>query len=99
MHAALAEFQEGFAVQRERLRDRAGAIGGVDDIIDDFQPVRVGDLACTPGAQVVSIAIEHHHGGISALEDIDTVLQIGGHPTDQAKFFPSGNLRKSRISS
>ena len=29
---ALAEFQQGLAVQRERLRDRAGTIGGVDGV-------------------------------------------------------------------
>src|SRR3984893_13916331 len=33
MLAALAELQDGFAVQRERLRDRVRAIGGVDDVV------------------------------------------------------------------
>ena len=94
MHAALAEFQQGFAVQRERLRDRVGAVGGVNDVIDDFQPVRVGDLAGAPGGEVVAVAVEHHHRGVLALEHIDAVLQVGRHPADQAEFFPVGEFEE-----
>jgi hypothetical protein len=52
MLAARAELQQQLAVQRERLRDRGGAVGRVDDVVDDFQAMRVRDLAAAPGAQV-----------------------------------------------
>ena len=74
VHAALAEFQQWFAIQRERLRDRVGAIGGVDNVVDDLQAMRVRDLAAAPGAEVLPVAIEHHDRGVLALEDVDAVL-------------------------
>ena len=94
MHAALAEFQQGLAVQRERLRDRAGTIGGVDDVVDDFQPVGISDLAGAPGTQVFSLPVEYHHRRILALEYVDAILRIGCHPADQPEFFSIRQFEK-----
>ena len=94
MNAALAELQKGFAVQRERFRDRVGAVGGVDGVADDLEPVRVGDLARTPGAQVFAIAIEHHDRRVLALEDIDAVVIIGRHPADQPERLSVGQFQE-----
>ena len=85
MPAARAELQQGFAVERERLRDRVGAVGRVNRVADDFQTVRIGDLAAAPGAQVLALPVEHHDRGILALEDVNAVLRIGRHPADQPK--------------
>ncbi len=74
MHTAPAELQEGFAVQRERLRGRVGAIGGVDHVVDDFQTMRVRDLTAAPGAEVLPLAVEYHHRGILALEYVNAIL-------------------------
>src|SRR5580700_10956096 len=87
MDAALAERQQRLAVQGERLRHRVAAIGGVDDVVDDFQPVRVGDLAAAPRAQVLAFAVEHHHRRILALEYVDAVLRVGRHPADHPELF------------
>ena len=81
--AALAELQQGLAVQGERLRDRVGAIGRVDHVTDDLQAVRVGDLAAAPGTQIFPLAVEDHNGGILALEHINAVPPIGRYPADQ----------------
>jgi hypothetical protein len=94
MHAPLAKLQQNLAVQRERLRDRIGAVGGVDDIVHDLQPVRIGDLTGAPCAQVLSVAVEHHDRGVLALEDVDAVLRIGRHPADQAEPFSVGEFEK-----
>jgi hypothetical protein len=94
MHAALAELQQGLAVEGERFCDGAGAVGGVDDVIDDFQPVRVGDLAGAPGAQIGAVAVEHHHRRVLALEDVDAVLRVGGYAADQAEPFSVGEFEE-----
>jgi hypothetical protein len=92
MLAALAELHERLAVQRERLGDRVGAVGGVNGIADNFQTVRVGDLAAAPGAEILAVAVKDHDRRVLALEDIDAVLRIGRHPTDETKGFPGGQF-------
>src|SRR6516162_2371095 len=92
MPAALAELQERLAIQGERLGDRVGAVGGVDGIADDFQAMRVGDLAAAPGAEILAFAVKHYDRRVLALEDIDTVLRISRHPADQTEGFPGGQF-------
>ena len=87
------------AVQGERLRDRVGAICGVDDVADNFQTMRVDNLAAPPGAQVLPLAVEHYDRRVLALEDVDAILRIRRHPADQHAGCPTSNLQKSRISS
>jgi hypothetical protein len=74
MDARLAKRQQGFAVQRERPDDGVGAIRGVDDVVDDFQTMRVLDGAAAPGAQIFPFAVEYHHRGVLALEYVNPVL-------------------------
>src|ERR1700720_289436 len=83
MLAARAELQQYLAVQGKRLRDRVGAIGGVDDVTDDFQTVRVGDLTAAPRTQVLALAVEHYDRRVLALKYVNAVLRIGRHPADQ----------------
>src|SRR3984893_8151929 len=94
MDAALTELQEGLAVQGERFRDRVGAIGGVDNIVDDFQTMRIGDRAAAPGAQVLPLPVEYHHRGILALEYVNPILRIGRHPADQPEGLPGGQFEE-----
>jgi hypothetical protein len=94
MHAALAQLQEGLAVQGKRLRDRVGAIGRVDDVVDDFQTMRVGDRAAAPGAQVLALAVEDQHRGILALEYVNAVLRICRHPANQAERLSGGQFEE-----
>ena len=50
-----------------------GSVGGVDDVVDDLQAVRVPDLTGAPGADVGSIAVEDDDRWILALKDIDAI--------------------------
>jgi hypothetical protein len=74
MRAARPELQERLAVQVERLRDRVRAVGGVDDIADDFQTVRVGDLTAAARAQILALAVEHYDRRVLALKYVNAVL-------------------------
>ena len=94
MHAPLPQLQERLAVQGERFRDRVGAVGRVDDIADDFQTMRVGDLATAPGAQVLAVAVENHDRRILALKDVNAVLRIRRHPADQPEGLSLGQFEE-----
>ena len=92
--AALTELHQRFAVEGEGLGDRVGAVGRVDRVADDLQPVRVGDLAAAPGAEIFAVAVEHHDRRIPALEHVDVVLRIGRHPADQPERFAVGRFEE-----
>jgi hypothetical protein len=92
MHAALAEHHQRPPIERKRHRDRVGPIGGVGHVIDDFQSVRFLHRADAPAAEVVAVAVEHHHRRILALKHIDTILRIGRHAADHAKGLALGHL-------
>ena len=80
-----AEPQQDLPVEGERLRDGIRTIGGVDDVVDDFQAVRVGDLAGAPGAEPGAVAVEDDDRRVPALEDVDAVLTVGGDAAYQAE--------------
>jgi len=85
MGARRPKRQQGLAIERERLRDRIGAIRRIDDIPDDLQAVRVLDRTAAPGAEVFPLAIEDDHRRILALEDINAVLRVRRHPANQSE--------------
>src|SRR5690349_13849115 len=48
----------------------------------DVEPVRAAEHALSPGAQEVSLAVEHHHRMFPAVENVNLVLAVhrdGGH--------------------
>src|SRR5271166_2960933 len=56
--------------------------------VDDFQTVRVSDLAAAPGTEVLPVAVEDHDRRILALEHVNAVLRIRRHPADQPERLP-----------
>jgi hypothetical protein len=50
------------------------------------------EQALAPRPQEVAVAVEHDHGMLPAVEDIDTVLAVDGHRRDVAKFPAVGQL-------
>src|SRR5215467_9060348 len=51
-----------------------GAIERVGCI--DVEPVRAAEHTLAPGAQEISLAVEHHHGMLSAVENVNLVLAV-----------------------
>src|SRR5262245_14945374 len=52
-------------------------IGAIERVVCvDVEPVRAAEHALPPGAQKVSITVEHHHGMLPAVENIDLVLAV-----------------------
>jgi len=74
----LPSSENDFATESER----------VDGVADDFQTVRVGDLAAAPGSQILAIAVKDHDRRVLALKDVDPVLLVGRDPTDQPEGLP-----------
>jgi hypothetical protein len=89
-----AELQRHLAVQGERLCDRVGAVGRVNRVADDLEAVGIGDLARTPGAEIFTVAVEHHDGRVSPLKDIDAVLRVGRDPADQPEGLAVGRFEE-----
>src|SRR5215510_1167333 len=80
--AARAEDHQGLAVQRELEGDVVVAIGQIDHVVDDGDPVWVPDGAVTPRGQIFAVAIEHDDRWILSLEGVDAVLRVGRDRTD-----------------
>src|SRR5262249_35238714 len=89
MHPALADYLQGLAVQGEGHGHGIRAIRDVDDVVDDGHTVRVCDGTDAPAVEVVTVAVEDHHGRIRALEDIDAILGISRHCADDPQRLPS----------
>ena len=58
-------------------------IGAVEIVVGvDVQAVRALEDALAPGAQEIALAVEHHHGVLAAIEDVDLVLAVDGDGAD-----------------
>ena len=54
-------------------------VGAIEIVVGvDVQPVRAMEDALAPGAQEIALAVEHHHGVLAAIEDVDLVLAVDG---------------------
>src|SRR5580700_4356866 len=73
----LAVFEPAFA------HEMAAIVGQVDRLVPaDMDAVRAGILSLAPGAQEITLAIEHHHRMVAAIEDVDIVLRIDANRAD-----------------
>src|ERR1700704_2852479 len=97
MHAALPDRLQGFAFERKSHRDVVFAIGGIDDVIDDSDAVRISHGAAAPGIHIFSVALEDEHRRILALEDVETVTRISRYSAHDAERLSYWELRKVRF--
>ena len=58
-------------------------VGAIERVVAvDVQAVRAVEHALAPGAQEIALAVEHHHGVLAAVEDVDLVLAVDGDGGD-----------------
>src|SRR5205814_1808442 len=70
------------------------ALGVGEDVVRvDVQPVGAGDYAFAPGAEEISLAIEHHHRVLAAVEAVDAILAVHGDGGDVLELPAVGKLR------
>jgi hypothetical protein len=81
--AGHAELQQDFPIERD-LADKMPAVIGEEHRVvwGHMDTVRPRELALTPGAQKVAVAIEHHHRVVAAIENVDIVAAVHPDPAN-----------------
>src|SRR5262249_11587433 len=77
------------------LADRVVAVvGAVEGVVAvDMDAVRATEQAFAPRAQEVALAVEYHHGMLTAVEDVHVVLAVDRDRRDIAELPAVGQLR------
>src|ERR1700722_4828738 len=69
-------------------------VGAVERVVAvDVDAVGAAEQAFAPRAQELAVAVEHHHGMLAAVEDIDMVFAVDGDRRHVAELPAVGQLR------
>jgi len=91
--AGNADLEEHLALRGALAHEVAAVVGAVQDVVRvDMQAVRTRKGALAPGAQEVSVAVEHDHRVLAAVERIDAVLAVHRHRGDVLELPALGQL-------
>ena len=91
--AGHADGEVDLALGRAAAHAVVAVVGAVEVVVRiDVQAVRALEDALAPGAQEVALPIEHHHGVLAAIEDVDLVLAVDGDGADVHELPAVGQL-------